>query len=72
MAEREVAPTFTELDYIANELYQAECWALKRSPGVRWWCLRNNKRDHWRREARSRFLQWSEAERVMWDKRETL
>lgn len=54
--------SYDELDYIANEMYQA---AKKRENGVggtRWWCLRYELRDHWRREARTKFLEWANRE----------
>lgn len=60
--EKEMEPTFTELDYIANQLYQEDSRKRGAAAGARWWCLRNDLRKKWRAEARRQFLEWSQAE----------
>jgi hypothetical protein len=60
-------PTFTELDFIADLLYQRHAREVQKyATGVRWWCHRpdgDNGRGHWRREAAEAFLEWAKSER---------
>lgn len=57
-------PTFTELDYIADILYQAHARKEGYAAGVRWWCHRTDGRKEWREEARKAYTLWAAGERV--------
>jgi len=62
-------PTFTELDFIADLLYQNHARTVLRYPtGVRWWCHRpdgDSGREHWREVARRAFEQWAQSEQEL-------
>jgi hypothetical protein len=58
----ETVPTFAELDFIANQLYQADAAKRNGVAGARWWCIRSDLRTKWRAEARRQFLEWSQSE----------
>lgn len=62
-------PTFTEIDYIAAVLYDADCHAQGYSASTRWWCTREDLRQKWREKAQQLYQQWSTAEKQMWDRR---
>lgn len=58
-------PTFTELDYIANLLYQAHSRKEGYAAGVRWWCHRADGREEFREQARKAYTQWAAEERII-------
>lgn len=55
--------TFTALDYIADQLFQADMRKLNGSGGTHWWCAREDLREHWRAEARRLVDDWALLER---------
>lgn len=55
---------FTELDFIANWLYQADSRKKGRPAGARWWCLREDIRTEYRLKARGEYLEWAQSERL--------
>ncbi len=55
-------PEFTELDFIANQLYQADHQKRGNPTGARWWCLRDELRKKFRTEARRQYLEWAQSE----------
>lgn len=58
----EIVASFTEHDFIANLLYQADAKVKGFATGARWWCLRDDLRQTWRAKARSQFLEWAQDE----------
>lgn len=58
---------FTELDYIADLLYQRHAQHVQGyAAGVRWWCHRpdgNDGQEHWRQVARASYEEWAAGER---------
>lgn len=65
--EQQAEPTFTELDFIADLLYQRHAREVQKyATGVRWWCHRpdgDNGREHWRQQATEAFQEWGKFER---------
>lgn len=55
-------PTFTEIDYIANLLYQTHARNEGYVTGVRWWCHCDEGRVEWRQEARDAYRRWAAEE----------
>ncbi len=59
-------PTFTALDFTANEIYQAKSRADGNPAGVRWWCLREDLRKRYLAMAERQLYVWATNEqRVM-------
>ncbi len=57
-----VAPTFTELDFIAQLLYDAACIKQGYAASTRWWCTDAAIRFEWYERARYEYQQWAQAE----------
>lgn len=70
------APTFEQLDFIADMLYQRHAVEVQKyATGVRWWCHRHdgsNGRDYWRKKALKEFTKWQRDESLLYDSREAL
>lgn len=52
---------FTELDYIANLMHEDDC-KERRIIGPRWWCLREEAREKYRKAARESYSSWAADE----------
>lgn len=57
-----VKTMYDELDYIAAMLYQKDALINGRYTGARWWCLRDELKAQWRRQARGQVLEWQQQE----------
>jgi len=66
----ETPPTFTHIDFIANELYQADARKKGYPAGVRWWCARDSLRDEYRAKAHATYERWRDGEQSNWDERD--
>jgi hypothetical protein len=60
-------PTFMPLDYIANEMYQADARIKGFCTGVRWWCIREDLREAYLNRARQIVQGWADEEATIYD-----